>query len=262
MVNTKFTTLVLAGDRGPHDPVAQATRAPCKALSKVAGRPMVLRVLDTLERSQGIGAQILCGPRREYLDTCPELTQRLHDGPLKWLSPRESPSLSAAAALEMVGRNQPVLITTADHVLLTPIIIEHFLQVARSTEADVLVGLARYEQVQAAFPNTKRTVLKFRDVHCCTCNLFGLQTDAGRSILPFWRQIEQERKSPIKMLGLLGAGTALRYRLGWLNLSDALNELGKRLNLQIKPVWLPFADAAIDVDSVEDLALAEMRLRQ
>ncbi len=262
MSHPVVAALLLAGDRGPNDPVAQATRAPCKALSKVAGRPMVLRVLDTLERSHGVGTAILCGPQREYLDTCGELTQRLRQGPLKWVAPRESPSLSAAAALDMVPKNQPILITTADHALLTPIIVEHFLQVANDTEADVLVGLVRYEQVQAAYPNNKRTVLRFRDVHCCTCNLFGLQTAAGRAVVPFWRQVEQERKSPLRMLGLLGPSIALRYRLGWLTLAQALDELGHRLNLKIKPVWMPFADAAVDVDSVEDLALVELRLRQ
>jgi GTP:adenosylcobinamide-phosphate guanylyltransferase len=49
----------------------------------------------------------------------------------------------------------------------------------------------------------------------------------------------------------------IRYLLGWLSLSDALHQLGQRLDLQIKAVMVPFPEAAIDVDSPEDLKLVE-----
>ena len=47
----------------------------------------------------------------------------------------------------------------------------------------------------------------------------------------------------------------LRYRLGMLSLEEALAKLGKRLGLRMRAVILPYANAAIDVDSIADLAL-------
>jgi hypothetical protein len=50
--------------------------------------------------------------------------------------------------------------------------------------------------------------------------------------------------------------------LGWLSLSDALDRLGRRLDLHVKEILLPFPEAAIDVDTSADLALAEQILAE
>jgi len=47
----------------------------------------------------------------------------------------------------------------------------------------------------------------------------------------------------------------LRYRLGMLSLEEALAKLGKRMGLRMRAVILPYANAAIDVDSIADLEL-------
>ena len=113
-----FHAVVLAGDRGADDPVAKHTGAPCKALVPVAGRPMLLRVLDALAASAAVDGVTLVGPGAAQLGQCPELVERLATGAIAWLPPQPSPSLSAAAALEHVPADRPVLLTTADHALL------------------------------------------------------------------------------------------------------------------------------------------------
>ena len=54
----------------------------------------------------------------------------------------------------------------------------------------------------------------------------------------------------------------IRYVLGALSLSDALGELGQRMEISIKEIILPFPEAAIDVDTPEDLALVENIVQQ
>ena len=70
-----FTALVLAGSRGPTDPVAAAAGLPHKALVPVAGRPMLLRVIDTLrqcpEPRPEIGRIVLCLEDSSLLDRLP-----------------------------------------------------------------------------------------------------------------------------------------------------------------------------------------------
>jgi len=44
----------------------------------------------------------------------------------------------------------------------------------------------------------------------------------------------------------------LRYLLGRLSLSEALARLSRRLQLRLGFVLLPFPEAAVDVDSVDD----------
>jgi GTP:adenosylcobinamide-phosphate guanylyltransferase len=251
-----FTALVLAGDRTPDDPVARAAGVPCKALALVGGRPMVSRVLDALGTAREVGARVLCGPRREAFEQDAGLRALVEAGAVEWLEPAATPSLSAAAALDRVAAAAPVLLTTADHALLTPAVVDYFCAAARATGADVVVGLARAEQVTAAFPGTRRTVLRLRGGGYCGCNLFAFLTPAGRRAVRYWRRVEQERKRPLRLVaGALGWSAILDYALGRLTLEAALGRLSRRLGLQAGSVILPFPEAAVDVDSVEDLQL-------
>ena len=76
-------------------------------------------------------------------------------------------------------------------------------------------------------------------------------------MVEFWSHIERERKHPLRLIRTLGGLVLIRYLFGYLSLSDALSRLGRRLDLQVKEILLPFPEAAIDVDSPEDLVLAE-----
>ena len=59
------------------------------------------------------------------------------------------------------------------------------------------------------------------------------------------------------LIGLLGWWAVIRYRLGMLPLEEALAKLSKRLGLRMRAVILPYANAAIDVDSIADLMLVK-----
>jgi GTP:adenosylcobinamide-phosphate guanylyltransferase len=251
-----FTALVLAGDRAPDDPVARAAGVPCKALALVGGQPMVTRVLDALGTARQVGPRILCGPRRDALEQDTRLRALVESGAVEWLAPAATPSLSAAAALDRVAAAAPVLLTTADHALLAPALVDYFCDAARATNADVVVGLARAEQVMAAFPGTRRTVLRLKGGGYCGCNLFAFLTPAGRGAVRYWRRVEQERKRPLRLVaGVLGWSAIIDYALGRLTLQAALGRVSRRLGLRVGAVILPFPEAAVDVDSVEDLQL-------
>ena len=101
-------------------------------------------------------------------------------------------------------------------------------------------------------------MLKFSDGEFCGCNLFAFLTPEGRRAANFWRKIEQERKKPLLVIGLLGWLAVIRYRLGLLPLEEALAKLSKRM----RAVILPYANAAIDVDSIADLMLVKGSLEK
>ena len=46
--------------------------------------------------------------------------------------------------------------------------------------------------------------MKFKDGAYCGCNLFGFLNPRAHRAAQFWRQIEQERKKPLKMMRILG----------------------------------------------------------
>ena len=252
-----FTAVILAGIRPSGDPVAEAAGVQSKAFVAVGGRPMVLRVLDALDASHQIGTHILCGSSQKSIERQPELKARITEGRLKYVAGQSTPSLSTHHVLQSLSDNAPVLVTTADHALLSTPIIDYFCTEARKAKCDVAVGLASHEEVISAFPETRRTAIKFKDGSFCGCNLFAFLSPQAYTAAQFWRQIEQERKSPLKMMRILGWRAVLRYLAGKMSLNEALEHLSKQMGLRAGAVMLPFPEAAVDVDTVNDLKFVQ-----
>ena len=253
---SKFTALILAADRSPGDPVAAASGAPCKSLSPVVGIPMVLRVIKALEDSSEVDFCILCGPSKEIINQSPELSQALTKDSIRWMPQRETPSTSTYEALQQIDQGKPVLVTTADHALLTPQIVDYFCSQARNTEYDLAVGLASYDMLRKAFPNCRRTVTKLKDGGFCSCNLFAFLTPRSYCAADFWRQVEQQRKKPWRIVSLCGWITVLRFLLGQLTMKEGLRRISRRMGLKVGAIMMIQPEAAVDVDTVGDLALA------
>ncbi len=125
-----------------------------------------------------------------------------------------------------------------------------------------MVGLAPYSKVREIFPTMRKTLLRFRDDDYCGCNLFVFNTTAGRELAALWRQVESARKTPWRVLQLLGWTAVLRYRLGWLTLDQAMALLTRRTGIRVAAVRMPFGEAGVDVDSIEDHALVEAVMLQ
>lgn len=253
-----FTAIVLAGDRAPDDPVARAAGVECKALAPVGGVPMVLRVLGALAEAQAIGHRILCGPDRRAVEMNNELRSLVASGAVTWHEAHETPSVSAYAVMQSLPQDQPVLLVTADHALLNDRVVDYFCSAAQACDADVVAGLATYDLIATAYPEMRRTVLKFQDGGVCGCNLYAVLTERGRALIQFWTRVEGLRKRPVRLISMLGWVSVLRFVFGWLTLPQALARLSRRLNLSINAIMLPFPEAALDVDTIRDWKLAQI----
>ena len=256
-VPAKFAAVILAGDRGAEDPLVKAAGVSCKALVPVAGRPMILRVLDALEGAAVIDSCLVCGSSDRLPGKSPELDARIASAKVRWVENQPSPSRSAQAALGELPPDRPVLVTTADHALLTPQMVDRFCTRAAQSGCDVVAGLAHAEMVAAAFPESRRTVTRLRDGGYCGCNLFALLTPRAGNAVTFWRRVEEQRKHPLRIVKSLGLMAVLRYLLGRLTLEEGLARMSSLMDARAGVVWMPEAEAAVDVDKVEDWALTE-----
>jgi GTP:adenosylcobinamide-phosphate guanylyltransferase len=252
-----FHALVLAGERKGPDPLTAASGGCCKALVPVGGIPMLLRVIDALTGCVEVDSILMSGPRRSQLEQNRRLADGIAEGRWGWRHPEASPSASAWAALQTFPRTVPVLLTTADHALLRAEIVDHFCGAARRTGCDVAVALVDHRRVISAFPDTRRTALRFRGGACCGCNLYALLTPESRSIADFWQGMEDDRKRPWRIARRLGWVPLLAYLTRRLSLEDAFRALSDRTGLRVCPVLLPFAEAAVDIDTPGDRELAE-----
>ncbi len=170
-----------------------------------------------------------------------------------------SSSCSVAAILNEFG--PALLVTTADHPLLTPEMVAYFMAAA-PMDADVVATVATAPVVQATHPGIRRTWLRFRGCRLVGCNLFLLRTAKAGAVLGFWQRMEQRRKRPLAIARLIGAVALLLYAARAASITGMLRLLGRRVRAKLAVVEMPFADAAIDVDRPTDRVLAEQALRQ
>jgi hypothetical protein len=70
-----------------------------------------------------------------------------------------------------------------------------------------------------------------------------------------WQQVEAQRKRPIRVVGLVGWGAMALYAFRLLSLAGAAQRISRHAGVRIGVVTMPFAEAAIDVDTVADLEL-------
>ncbi|MXO82573.1 NTP transferase domain-containing protein [Altererythrobacter aestiaquae] len=234
--------------------MAEATGQTYKALIPVCGQSMLARVCSTLLGSAGVARVIILAQEPNQLligDTA-----QLADNPRVSLAPSGMGIASSIA--KIAGTHAapwPVLVTTADHALLTSAMVEEFL--GGVGEADLAIGVGERRIVESAYPDTKRTWLKFSDGHYSGANLFALRNAQVADALELWSGVEQDRKKSLSIMSRFGPLLLLRALTRTIAFPEALHHAGKRLGIVAKPVVLSQPEAVIDVDKPEDLALVE-----
>lgn len=251
----RYAALVLAGSRPGGDPLAEAMGVTHKALVPIEGKPMLLWVLQALRGAAEVDRVAICGLDEADIEAESELRSYVTDSRAVFLPSRDTPSRSVLHSMQNL-RHLPLLLTTADHPLLTSEMVDYFCRQARDGGGDVAVGLTLGETVRGAYPQAQRTFLPFRDVSYCGCNLFAFLTVRAERAATYWTRIEEHRKQPWRMIGELGPMVLLRFLLRRLRLADAVRLVAERMHVEAHAVLLPWPEAALDVDKVSHLEMA------
>jgi len=248
-LQAQWTCIVLAGQRPGPDMFAQHFGLERKALVPVCGEPMICHVVRTLHLSPHIGKIVILSQDIEHLRSAIDAA-----GGAILVESQNSISLSIKAQAQTSGFSSPLLVTTADHPLLTVEMIDEFV---RKAGGDVAVAMVERQTMLGQFPDAQRTWLRFSDGAWSGANLFALMTQKSSLALDVWADAEQDRKKAWRLFlhfGLLLAARALTRTIG---LHQAMAKAGKRLGLDARLVPMSDPVAAIDVDKLSDHVLAE-----
>lgn len=245
----QWSAILLAGQRPGEDGFAAGFGVALKPLIPIAGVPMVRRVAGTLADCPEI-ARIL------VLTQAPDaIAAALPDhATLAIASSGDGIAASVAAVAGGSEAPWPVLVTTADHVLLRPETVHAFL--AEAGGCDIAVGLVERRTVMARFPDSRRTWLRFAGGAYSGANLFALNGPGARAALALWSEVEADRKKGRRLIARFGPLLLLRAVTRTISLAGALRHAGGRLGVAVKPVVLDDPLAAVDVDKPSDHRLA------
>lgn len=259
-----WTALVLAGQRPGVDRLAAHFGREAKALIPVAGEPMLSRVLHAVGAAPQIARIIVLAQDAPALLTDPALEWTAKD---TRVTPRVSgPTISGSVldAAQDPDVGLPLLITTADNVMLTPATIAEFLAGAGAiTEGrDVSVAMVERRRLEAAAGPTKRTWLAFRGGSYTGANLFALTGPGALNALRFWETVEADRKSVLRLAAHFGPVMMAQLLLRRLTVEGALAAAGAKIGARAAPVLLSDGRMGVDVDKPEDHTLATRLLAE
>jgi CTP:molybdopterin cytidylyltransferase MocA len=257
MAEGRVDVAILAAQRdGRLDPLAAEAGVTHKCLVPIGGRPLLAHVLGALAQVDGIGRI------RIAVETGAEAMLRpLTDAsglPVEFVAAADNLADSIYAA---AGRSDlPVIVTTADNVLLTPGAVRRVAERLRAGD-DGVAALARRESVLAAHPQGQRRFYRFRDGEFSNCNLYGLSR-RGLAFAETFRSGGQFVKNPKRIAMAVGLFNLLIMRLAVLTLDQSMRRLSRRFGLRATAVVLEDGAHAIDVDNERTYSIAAQLLER
>ncbi len=253
-----WTALVLAGQRPGVDRLAAHFGREAKALIPVAGEPMLARVLRALSDTPQVARIIVLAQDAPALLEDPSLAWAKGDPRITARVSGRTISGSVLAAVQDPAVGLPVLVTTADNVMLTPETLAEF--VSGAGAGDVSVAFVERGNLEASVGPNRRTWLAFRDGAFTGANLFALTGPGSSNALRFWERVEADRKSVLRLAAHFGPVLMVKLLLRRMTLAQALAAAGRKLGAAAAPVLLSDGRMGVDVDKPEDHTLAERLL--
>ncbi len=245
---SRWAALLLAGSRPGGDPFAASHGTDLKPLIPLGGLPLVAWPAAALLAAPEIGAVRVLTQQVDRIAAVLPDDERLTV---------ETSGATIAATLGAIladpETRYPLLVTTADHVLLDPAMIADFC--ARAGGADLAIGLVDRAALTARLPGSERTWLRFRGGAYSGANLFAFGNARAAKAVDLWRSVEQDRKKGWRLIAALGPLTLIGAMLRLRTIDQVLASVGDRLGLTIRKIELANPLAAVDVDKPADHVL-------
>lgn len=256
-----FAVAIMAAQRdGRLDPLAAEAGVSHKCLVPIMGKPLLAHVLSALAATPGL-TRIRIAVEPPAMDALRSVAGA--DGafgvPVEFVAAADNLADSVYAAAE--GLDGPILVTTADNVLLTPAVVRAAADLL-ADGADVMIGLTTREAVLAAHPEGQRRFYRFRDASYSNCNLYGLSGAKGLRLAETFRSGGQFVKNPRRIVEAFGLVNLLLLRFGLVSLDGAMRRLSRRFRARIAPLVIADGSHAIDVDNARTYAIARLLMEK
>ena len=248
----RLTAVVLAG--GPPDDVAALQpNAANKAFIEIAGVPMVARVLERLRQSDRIGRIIVVAPASTQGHAALALAdERRDDG--------EKIRDSLRSGLAGLPADEIALVCASDLPLLTAASIDDFIERAREVDGDIGYGCLEKRVHLAAFPQVPHTWARLREGTYCGGGFIAIKPRVLPQLERFIERLGSARKNPLQLASIFGWDVLLRFAFGRLSIHSAERRASEILGASARAIVSPYAETAVNVDRISDVALAERLL--
>jgi len=243
-----FTAIVLAAQRGGRlDPLADRFGVSHKCLVPILGKPLLEWVLRALADVPGI-AGVHISIERDAVASARSVRGAKGEFGVAVDFVPSAASLTDSVYAAAHGVEGPILITTADNVLLSPAVAEQAVTRLHDGAEGVLVAATR-EGVLAAHPEGQRRFYKLRGGAYSNCNLYGLNGARALRLAETFRSGGQFAKNPKRLAETFGLFNLVLVRLGLVTLEWAIKRMSRRFGIRGEALVVSDGTQAIDVDN-------------
>ncbi|MGC8666642.1 MAG: nucleotidyltransferase family protein [Chthonomonadales bacterium] len=242
----RVPAVVLAGGK-TLEPAARRSGVSHRALIRVAGEPMVHRVVEALAAASHVSTVVVIGDlpadrRYRLLPDAGSLVENVYAG------------------LREVGDSSYALVATCDIPFLTSEAVDDFIRKAAATQADFVYPVVNMRLCRQRFPAIRRTSVLLREGEFTGGNMVLVNTRVMASQRERIQVAYNLRKSPARLAMVLGFGTVALFALtvllrrGFLSIPRLEEAVSRMMGCTARAVVVPHAEIATDIDTEEDLA--------
>ncbi|MDP8914813.1 MAG: nucleotidyltransferase family protein [Pseudomonadota bacterium] len=248
--------LVLAGRRSATlDPMAEARGVSHKCVVPVGGVPMIERVLRVVDEAFPEAPVFVSIEDFDTIRDQPTVAKLAAAGRINAIPAQHNIVDSVTQASRTSGF--PLIITTADNVLMTAESLHRLADEGRRSGADALVVVAEKQAIRAAHPDGQRRFYEFKDGGYSNCNMFWLGSPRALGAAEAFREGGQFAKKPERIIKAFGILNLIRYRMGRHSIGRMFEFISRRFKVDIRPLIMEDGRLAIDVDNERTHRVAE-----
>ncbi len=252
-VTASVSAVILTGGRDLHNPLLVGTGLHSKVLLPVSGKPMLLRLYETLLQSK-FSPDIYLSTRDPDIETLPL------PGPRRIIPNEEKAVGSFLRAIQEAETDEWVFLVSGDHVLLTPEMVDYFIQNAMNQEFALAAAVVARATVQQAYPESKRTYFYAKNDGYSGGNMYLVNKRWFMGNPKVLETIDNNRKKPWKSVFMLDPITMLKILFRQLTMPEIATVASGLIGCRSGVVEMPFAECCMDVDKPSDFEIAELVL--
>lgn len=242
--------LILAGGTISNgDPLWEESKGLPKALIDLHGKPMVQWIIDEVNQVEVIEQIYLAG-----LDPG---TGLVSNKTITYFPDQGGVIENLLKAVEIMLQEDPetsfFLTISADIPLVTHQIMDAVIHMREPEGYNIYYNVIEKGLMESKFPGLKRTYMRFADGRFCggDMHLFNAKTIAEPALFKFVKY----RKSPLRLISLIGIGSILRMMTFPPSLKRGGAIIRKRTHIAAVPVNCHYPELGVDIDKPEQLAI-------
>ncbi len=238
--------IVIAGGLPTADsPMYEITGGKSKALLDMGGRTMLERVIDALQNSSHIEDIVVVGLGSDL--------GMSFKRPVAHLDDHGSMVANMLAGVyyfeEKKGSGKPVISCTSDVPLITPAIIDGFIDSCAPHDKGLYYNFISKEVMEARFPGSNRTYVKLKGgLQIAGGDLMIADPIIGTQNEELWEMLTNARKDAWKIAKVIGLDMLFKFIFRRIGPAEIEKKAAEILGLPVEIVLSPYAEIGMDAD--------------